>query len=208
MLFSSGKKIALSFAYGSSMDPAEAVLREIEQYGRRSFIPIIGPKKGKILVDAILEHRPKAVLEIGTFIGYSAILMAKHLPEGARITTIEIDPRTAEDARRNIERAGLSHMITLLVGDAKALIPSLPGPFDLVFIDAAKEQYRIYLKMVEDKLHAGSVLVADNAGIFAKEMSDYLNYVRHSGRYRSTYHPSTLEFRDDVVDGVEVSVKL
>ncbi len=190
------------------MEAADRVLREIEEYGHKTFIPIIGPKKGKILVDAIFQHKPRVLLEIGTFIGYSAILMAKHLPGGAKVTSIDINPAAAEMARDNIRQAGLSHMIEVIVGDAKAVISTLPGPIDLVFIDAAKEEYYTYLRLAENKLRPGSVVVADNAGIFAQEMAEYLDYVRHSGRYRSNYHPSTLEFHDDIPDGVEVSVKL
>ncbi len=190
------------------MEAADLVLREIEEYGHKTFIPIIGPKKGKILAEVIVQHKPTAVLEVGTFIGYSAILMAKHLPRSAKVTSIDINPAVAEMARNNIRKAGLSHMIEVIVGDAKAVISMLPGPIDLVFIDAAKEEYYTYLRLVENKLRPGSVVVADNAGIFAQEMAEYLNYVRHSGQYRSSYHPSTLEFRDDIPDGVEVSVKL
>lgn len=190
------------------MDSAEQVLREIEKIGSRSFIPIIGPNKGKILEDAVRERKPKLVLEIGTLVGYSAILMARLLPKGGRIICIEIDGNSAEIARRNIEKAGFSNKIEVMVGDAKRVIPRLNEFFDLVFIDASKEEYLTYLKLVEGKLRSGSVVVADNAGIFADRMADYLSYVRSSGRYRSRYYESTLEFNDDAKDGVEVSTRI
>lgn len=192
----------------AGLDPADQVLREIEEFGNRQFIPVIGPKKGKILTDVITEHKPRMVLEVGTFIGYSAILMAKHLPSDARVTSIEIDGATAQTAQRNIARAGFSDKIRVIVGDAKAVIPTLKEEFDLAFLDAGKEEYITYLRLVESQLHSGSVVVADNAGIFAHELAAYLHHVRNSGKYKSHYCASTLEFRDNIPDGVEVSIKL
>ena len=191
------------------MSEAEKILREIEESGKKSFIPVIGPVKGKILEDTVKAHKPKIVLEIGTLIGYSAILMARLLPEGGKIISIEIDGNSAKVAQRNIEhRAGFSDKIEVMVGDAKKIIPTLKEVFDLVFIDAAKDEYLIYLKLAEEKMHRGSIVVADNAGIFADQMADYLSYVRIGGKYVSKYHESTLEFNDSIKDGVEVSIRI
>ena len=192
----------------TAMNAAEQVLREIEAIGSKSFIPIIGPKKGKILEAAVRERKPKLVLEVGTLVGYSAILMARFLPKDGRIISIEMDRNSAEIARRNIGKAGFSGKTEVIVGDAKHVIPRFNEFFDLVFIDATKEEYLTYLKLVEAKLRRGSVVVADNAGIFADRLAEYLAYVRNSGKYRSRYYESTLEFNDNVKDGVEVSTKL
>ena len=189
------------------MTPAEVVLKEIEEMGERSFIPVIGPKKGRILDDAVMNAKPKLILEVGAFIGYSAIRMARVMQE-CRIITLEINNVSAERARKNIERAGFSDRVQIIVGDAKKTIPKLNGIFDLIFLDAEKTEYLTYLTLVEDDLRRGSVIVADNAGVFAKEMADYLSYVRMSGRYKSKYYESTLEFNDDIKDGVEVSMRL
>jgi len=89
----------------------------------------------------------------------------------------------------------------VLVGDAIEVLPKLEGKFDLVFIDADKRKYLNYLRLVENKLPKESVIVADNAGIFANQMKDYLDYVRSSGKYRSRYVPVA-------EDGLEISVKL
>ncbi len=89
----------------------------------------------------------------------------------------------------------------MVVGDAIKIIPTLKDCFDAVFIDAVKTEYYEYLKLVEPNLHTGSVVVADNAGIFADQMRDYLDYVRNSGCYES-------RFRRVGEDGVEVSLKL
>jgi predicted O-methyltransferase YrrM len=184
-----------------ALSKAEMILKEIEKMKEREFLPIIGPDKGQVLIKVIHESKPKRILEIGTLIGYSAILMAKELDADAHITTIEIHAGEAKLARENIEKAKVRPKIEVIVGDAIKVIPKLTGKFDMVFIDAAKEEYSDYLRLIEKKLHKGSVIVADNAGIFADQMKEYLDYVRSSGKYTSKYMP----FGED---GVEVSVKL
>jgi len=103
--------------------------------------------------------------------------------------------------RENIKRAEIPPTVDVIVGDAIEVIPTLKGKFDMVFIDADKREYLDYLRLVEDKLHRGSVVVADNAGIFADEMEGYLDHVRSSGNYSSKYIPVG-------DDGLEVSDKL
>jgi predicted O-methyltransferase YrrM len=180
---------------------ADEVLREIEAMAQREFLPIVGPIKGKILAEAIGKAKPKHVLEVGTLIGYSAILIGKELGTDAQVTTIEIHAEEAEAAEENIRRAQLAPKINVIVGDAVEVIPKLKDCFDAVFIDAEKNEYYEYLKLMEDKLHRGTVVVADNAGIFADQMQDYLSYVRNSGKFKSTYFQVG-------EDGVEVSVRL
>ena len=183
------------------MSEADEVLKEIEASTEKKFLPIIGPDKGQILIKIIRETNPRRILEIGTLRGYSAILMAKELDSCAHITTIEIRAGEAKRARENIERAKVLPKIDVIVGDAIRVLPQMIGKFDLVFIDAAKEEYSEYLKLVEGKLHKGSVIVADNAGTSAAQMRDYLDYVRSSGKYTSEYLPCG-------EDGIEVSMKL
>lgn len=165
------------------------------------FLPIVGSEKGRVLVSIVEKTGPKRVLEVGTLIGYSAILMGEHLSSDSRLITIEIHEEEAKAAEANIRKAEISAKVDVLVGDALEILPKLTGKFDLVFIDATKEEYLQYLRLVEPKLHKGSVLVADNAGIFAEQMKDYLDYVRNSGKYRSTF-VSVNE------DGLEISEKL
>ena len=190
-----------------SSDPADVVLREIEEMGKKSFIPSIGPVKGRILADIVREHKPRLILEIGALYGYSAILIAQNSPTGAEITTVEKDPRHARITQENVARAGLDDRIKVVQGDAAMILPRLPGPFDLVFLDAEKTQYLAYLKAVEEKLPQGSVIVADNVGVFHDQMMDYLNYVRTTGRYRSRTVETLLEFSDTTKDAMEVSEK-
>jgi predicted O-methyltransferase YrrM len=180
---------------------ADEVLSEIEGMAEKEFLSIIGPDKGKFLVEAFRKVKPKHVLEVGTLIGYSAILIGKELDADAQITTIEIHASEAKKARENIRRAEIRPKVDVIVGDALKVIPTLKGCFDAVFIDADKTEYLQYLKLMEDKLHAGTVVVADNAGIFADQMRDYLDYVRNSGKYKS-------RFVQVGEDGVEISIKL
>lgn len=86
----------------------DVVLREIEGTSRRTYLPIIGPVKGKYLVDTARRFRVNSVLEVGTLVGYSAILIALNLPQGGRVVTIEMNPESARLAEENMQRAGLA----------------------------------------------------------------------------------------------------
>ena len=182
-------------------EKAALVLKEIENLSMREFLPIIGPLKGSYLIDTQKRVGAKTVLEIGTLVGYAAILMAENLPHGGIVHTIEIDPSLAHLARRNIEEAGVAGSVEIHTGDALDVIPLLDLAFDMIFIDASKEDYLKYLQLAESKLKTGGALFADNAGVFAGSMRDYLDYVRHSGAYKSEYHAVGS-------DGVEISLKL
>ena len=173
----------------------------IEQASEKNFLPIIGPFKGKILAEEVRKARPRHVLEVGTLIGYSAILMGKELDNKAEIVTIEIHRNEAELAGKNIVRANIQARVKIVTGDALQVISTLMGQFDFAFIDTEKSEYFQYLTLAEDKLLKGAVVFADNAGIFADQMSDYLDYVRNSGKYQS-------RFVQVGEDGVEISVRL
>jgi predicted O-methyltransferase YrrM len=180
---------------------ADQVLKEIEEKAETEFLPIVGPERGKILAEEVRKAEPKRVLEVGTLIGYSAILMGRKLSKKARIITIENHADEAKAAEENIRRANISPKIQVITGDAVQVIPELRENFDFVFIDADKTQYFTYLRLAEDKLKKGTVIVADNAGMFARQMQDYLDYVRNSGKYTSRY----VQVGDD---GLEISIKL
>jgi len=180
---------------------ADEVLAEIEGMTEEQFLPIVGPDKGKILVKAFQKVKPKHILEVGTLIGYSAILIGKELDEDATITTIEIHAAEAKEAEENVKHAEIPAKVKVIVGDALKVIPTLKDCYDAVFIDAEKTEYYEYLRLMEDKLHRRTVIVADNAGIFADQMQNYLDYVRKSGKYQSRY----VQVGED---SVEVSIKL
>ncbi len=177
---------------------AKKVLELIESEGH---IMIVGPKKGKVLTGEVKEKKPKRILEIGTYVGYSAILMADVINSDAQIVTLEFSSDNADIARENIKKTGFEDIIEIKVGDAKKLIPTLTGSFDFMFIDAAKEEYLDYLKLAEEKLETGTVVVADNVKVFKDNMTDYLEYVRESGNYES----KTIDVGSDAL---EISVKI
>lgn len=163
-------------------------------------IPVIGPAKGRVLRRLLERHRPRRAIEIGSFLGYSAILIAGSLPPGGRLTCVEAHPFLARLVRSNVEAAGLARRVKVVEGDALRAIPLLPGRFDFVLIDAAKEDYLDYLRQLEPKLAPGAVVVADNTGVFRREVKPYLDRVRDpAGPYTS---------REYVVgdDALEVSV--
>ncbi len=195
-------------AMKKSLDPVETVLREIEALGKRSFIPSIGPVKGKILAEIVKKTRPKRILEVGALYGYSAILMAKNSPPKAEIISVEKNPEHVRMAMENIRRATMEGRIRVIEGDGRTELGKLSGSFDLVFLDAEKTQYLAYLKAIEKNLHKGSVLVADNVGIFKDQMGDYLEYVRKKGAYKSRTVETLLEFSDITKDAMEISEKL
>ena len=182
------------------MSKADEVLRRIEKMSETQFLPIVGPEKGRVLAKVVRDTKPKSLLEVGTLVGYSAIIIGQELDADAHMITIEIHPDEARMARQNISEAGIRAKIDVLVGDAIKIIPTLKGPFDLVFIDASKTEYYHYLKLIEDILHTGSIIVADNAGIFADQMKDYLKYLRTSAQYRSKYVKVA-------GDGLEISIR-
>jgi len=178
-----------------------AVLREIEEFSKRKYLPIIGSEKGKHLADTVGRFHVKNVLEVGTLVGYSAILIASNLPREGRVTTIERKPESARLAEENILKAGFADRIEVHVGNALTVLPRINGKFDMIFLDASKDEYLKYLKLSEGKLGKGGVVFADNVKTPAHEMRDYLDYVRNSGGYRS-------EYLDVGFDGVEISTKL
>jgi predicted O-methyltransferase YrrM len=106
--------------------------------------------------------KPAAILEIGTFTGYSAICLAQGLQLEGKLITIDCNPEMEEFTRPYFEEAGLNDKINMIIGDATAIIENLRGPFDLVFIDADKENYVNYFKMVFPKVAPGGYILADN----------------------------------------------
>src|SRR5829696_4251185 len=194
----------------SSVSKASQVLRRLEKMADKQFVPSIGPIKGKIITGIIQKYKPRNILEVGTLYGYSAILMADTL-NGAngKVITIEIDKPIADIARKNIADAGLADKIDVIVGNALDVIPRLNSKFDLLFLDAAKNEYLKYLELAQKRnLKEGSIIVADNVEISKSEMQNYLEHVRNSRGYRSKTVETTVEFTPNVKDAMEVSIKV
>jgi caffeoyl-CoA O-methyltransferase len=154
----------------------DPLLRQMREEAENLGIPPIQVPSdlARLLTVLIGAIQPRKVLEIGTLFGYSSIVMARALPHGATITTLEVSSKHAEAARQNFDRAGVSDRIELRQGTALDTLKALRREqFDFIFIDADKPSYPAYLDAVLDLSHAGTVIVADNVwrngGVLAPE---------------------------------------
>ena len=196
--------------------PENPVIEAIEQEALESFVPIIRKETQSFLKVMMLMNRPARVLEVGTAVGFSAILMSEYLPEGSHITTIENYEKRIPIARNNFKRAGKEEQITLIEGDALEVMKTLEGPYDFIFMDAAKGQYIHYLPEILRLLAKGGILVSDNVmqdgdvieSRFAVErrdrtiharMREYLYELKHNDALVTSIIP--------LGDGVALSVK-
>lgn len=202
--------------YINSLDSGNSpFLEELEREARESFVPVIRREMQSFLKVFLAMKRPERILEVGTAVGFSAILMCENLPAESRITTIENYDKRIPVARENFRRSGYNERITLLEGDAAQVLGTLTGPYDFVFLDAAKGQYIRFLPDVLRLMEPGSVLISDNVlqdgeiieSRFAVErrnrtihrrMREYLYAVKH--------HPRLVTAVLPLGDGITVSV--
>ena len=164
------------------MEYVDDLLREMELFAREHETPILTEAARPVFLRTLRETLPRRILELGTAIGYSAILALRTLPE-AEIVTIERDAAIAEAARSFFSRAGIAGRTTLLVGEAEKLLPTLSGTFDFVFIDAAKSRYPDFWLGVQPLLAPKAVVAADNVlfrGLVEGERSE--EWPKHSYR--------------------------
>ncbi|MBO5468540.1 MAG: O-methyltransferase [Lachnospiraceae bacterium] len=147
----------------NSMNADETgIIGEIEAEAIRDEVPIIRKETKEWIKTMLLIKQPLRVLEVGAAVGFSAIYMSQFLPEGGRITTIEKWEPRIEKAKENFKRTGKEDCITLLEGDAADILKELEGPYDLIFMDAAKGQYIHFLPDVIRLLAPDGVLISDN----------------------------------------------
>lgn len=140
--------------------PRHAVMAEMEELAERDGVPIVHWETGRMLA-ALAGSLDARVLEVGTAIGYSALHMAEALDRGS-IVTLERDPQRIAQAADFLARAGVADRVEIVEGDARETIPAVEGPFDLLFLDATKGEYREYLELAEPKLSGRALLVVDN----------------------------------------------
>ena len=191
-------------------------LNQLEKYSKETNVPIIRPSMQSFLKLLLSIKQPKKILEVGTAIGFSALLMSEYGPEDCHITTIEKYEKRIPLAKENFAKAGREKCITLLEGDATEILKELDGKFDFIFMDAAKGQYIHFLPDILRLLADGGILVSDNVlqdgdiieSRFAVtrrnrtihgRMRDYLYELKH--------HPDLVTSILPVGDGVTVSVK-
>lgn len=201
----------------NSLDTKNSELLEtIEREARADDVPIIRREMQSFLKVLLLLKKPANILEVGTAVGFSALLMSEYIPAGSRITTIENYGKRIPVARNNFRRAGKEDRITLIEGDAAEVLKTLEGPYDFIFMDAAKGQYIHFLPEIMRLLPPGGCLVSDNVmqdgdvieSRFAVErrnrtiharMREYLYELKHHEKLETSVIP--------LGDGVAVSVK-
>ena len=149
--------------YINSLDTGSGeFLDRLELQARKDRVPIIRREMQSFLKVLLRIKKPLRILEVGAAVGFSAILMSEYVPEDCRITTIENYDKRIPIARNNFKRAGKEAQITLIEGDAMEVLKTLEGPYDFVFMDAAKGQYIAYLPEVLRILSPEGILVSDN----------------------------------------------
>ena len=189
----------------------KSILQTIDNFVLESgqFLMNVGPEKGEILRDHLLKSKPNNVIELGTFIGYSAVLISSTIGEKSKLTSIDSDSHSIEIAKELINFAGLDDKVNFMHGNAEEIIPELNFNADFVFIDHAKKKYLSDLKLLEREeiIIKNCTVFADNVGIFKDEMVEYFDHVRNSGKYQSQNFSSKLEYRNNIYDAVEISIK-
>ena len=192
------------------------ILEIIEKEALADYVPIIRKETQSFLKVLLQMKKPKRILEVGTAVGFSAILMSDHVPADCRIDTIENYDKRIPIALENFKRAGKENQITLIEGDAMEVMKTLDEPYDLIFMDAAKGQYIAYLPEVMRLLKEDGVLISDNVlqdgdvieSRFAVErrdrtihsrMREYLYVIKHHEELETSVIP--------LGDGVAVSVR-
>ena len=150
-------------AYINSLDCGNSdICNTIEKEAIADEVPIIRKEMGNLLKVLLQLVQPERILEVGTAVGYSSILMSENMPEKCTITTIENYDKRIPVARNNFKRAGKENVITLIEGDALEVLKTLEGPYDFIFMDAAKGQYINYLPDIKRILRKGGLLISDN----------------------------------------------
>ncbi|CQR74040.1 Putative O-methyltransferase/MSMEI_4947 [Sporomusa ovata DSM 2662] len=180
------------------------LLAEMEEYAIAHNVPILNRESGQLLQAVTAGATPKSVLEIGTAIGYSTLLLAANIAPGGKITTLEQDENRIVVARQFLAQAGVLDHIEIIAGNAGEVVSGLTDRFDLVFIDAAKGQYLDYLYKVMDKLSPGAIIIADNVlfrgwvldnqatprrfRTIVKRLQAYLDFVTNDARFDTVVH--------------------
>ena len=204
-------------AYIHSLDSGNGeFLDALERKALSDEVPIIRPDMQSFLKVLLSVHRPERILEVGTAVGFSAILMAQNTDDTCQITTIEKYEKRIPEARENFRLAGLGNRITLLEGDALEVMGRLSEPYDMVFMDAAKGQYIHFLPEALRLLRTGGILVSENVlqdgdiieshyaverrnRTIYKRMREYLYVLKHTQGLLTSIVP--------VGDGAAVTVK-
>jgi caffeoyl-CoA O-methyltransferase len=144
------------------LPPRDALLEHIEKFAGENDHPIADPEVAQLVRSLVRMKRPRRLIEVGTNIGYSVIVMGRECDADAVVETIEIDHNTLSTARKFVAEAALPCRVVFHEGAALEVLPRLTGPFDFVFIDCVKTEYGDYLEALLPKIERGGVIVCDN----------------------------------------------
>ena len=205
------------FTFINSFDKGNSeFLDELEQEAKRDYVPIIRKDMQNLLRFLLRLKRPVNILEVGTAVGFSALLMAENTAEECRITTIENYEKRIPIARENFKRGGMEHRITLLEGDATEILKELDEAYDFIFMDAAKGQYLNFLPDLLRLLADDGMLVSDNVLQDGDLMESRYAVTRRNRTIHSRMRDYLYELKNNPVletvilpvgDGVTISVK-
>ncbi len=197
------------------MPKSSDVLKTLEDYAKNYNVPIIHPEVAQFIRVIIQIKNPNRILEIGTAIGYSAIVMAEASKKDCEIITIERREDMVKLAKENLKRAGLDNRIKVLHGEAQEILPNIKDKFDLIFLDAAKGKYMEFLPYCIENLNDGGVIISDNVlfkGMVANDdlvirrkktivrrMREYLKYICNTPILETSIIP--------IGDGIALTIK-
>ena len=210
MINNSKMNSVLNYVFkNAKQDDPQSVLNTIDSFVSETgtFLMNVGPEKGKLLAETIKDHKPLNTLELGSFLGYSAIIIAMFLPEAGSLVSVDHDKDSVAVSKEIVKYAGLENKVHFINSTSDEAINALKESFDFIFIDHEKNRYYSDLLLMENLnlINKGGIVFADNVGIFEDKMKDYFSHVRDSGTYTSKNIGAHLEYRDNVYDAVEIS---
>jgi len=189
-----------------NQDQVQPVIDRVEKACLERTVYMIGRVKAERLAELVRRAKPKVVVECGTALGYSGLWIARELQTAGsgKLITIEISPQRAREAEATFREAGLADIVTVKVGDATKVVHQIKGPVDFVFIDCGYSNYLPCLSGLEDELSKGATIVADNVGIGASGLGDYLKHVQTKYTSRTEWFDIELPWAPR--DAMEISV--
>jgi caffeoyl-CoA O-methyltransferase len=201
---------------GRLLPKRDDLLAEMERYAKENGVPIADPEVAMFLEMTVRALRAKQVLEVGSAIGYADIFMARAMSPDGKVVTIDVSEEMIEKAREYVKRAGFEDRVEFHKGPALTVIPTLKGPFDLVYLDAVKEEYPAYLDLALPLTKLGGIFVCDNVLWKGQVASGRLladHYRRSTEALRGfneyfVHHPQLLAQILPVGDGLAYGVKM
>ncbi len=187
-------------------------IEQIRIKARENYVPILQDVSLEFIEKILEERKPKTILEVGTAVGYSALCFSRHLSEGGKIITMELNEEMVKIAKENIKDNGMENVIEVVHSDAYEYMKTLDEKFDVVFIDAAKGQYMKYLDEAMRLTKSGSIIIADNVLFKGRVLGEYNEHKHRTAVNRLREYLKRIEEDErldssiyDIGDGIAVS---